>query len=112
VIAPSDTLAYLIVPIFAIAIDWAFYERTINLISFFFPHADIESEYPYRRFLGRRVAVVMIGSLMIAHGGIVDRSQFWLAIVGLVLCFLANLYIDFSIIRRELRGRDHDRGAA
>jgi len=55
---------------------------------------------------------VMIGSLMIAHGGIVDRSQFWLAIVGLVLCFLANLYIDFSIIRRELRGRDNDRGAA
>lgn len=87
-------LIFIIAPAF-IMVDWAFYERTINIIYIFY---SLEKEYKYKDFLTiYRVLLLTISAGMICYIIVKGTGYGYTAIAGTVLFLLTHFYIFLKI---------------
>jgi hypothetical protein len=73
----------------AIAIDWAFYERTVNVIKQFYK---LDKDYNYIEMLIPRIGLTLLGAAAIYYGLRPPAYNTSMLIIGSVLFLGSNFY--------------------
>jgi hypothetical protein len=90
---------FVYVPVFVVAglaIDWAFFWNTDNVIRQFW---DIRDGYGYRDLLFPRAIVTVISSAVFGIGAMQAPPSDPLLVTGMALFLAANFYADYLILR-------------
>lgn len=76
------------------AIDWAFFDRTLNVIIQFFP---LKKDYKYFNFFNYRYIGIIFSALIISHEIVFKKHIVFSIILGSFMFIVSNFYIYFRI---------------
>lgn len=79
---------YILAPLVGLAIDWAFFERTIRLVEAIAPM----KTYRYMDFTGLRLVVIAAASVVVAYGHL-ERESVGVALLGGAVFLAAHFWI-------------------
>jgi hypothetical protein len=91
-----DLVYIAIFVILGAALDWAFFERTHNIMAAFWP---IKEGYGYKETLFPRAYLTVISSVVVAVGSLDEPPNSALIIGGGAVFMLSGLYANYRVWR-------------
>jgi len=79
-----------------VGLDWAFYERTMNVMTIFYP---LKKEYNYFDSLFPRIVGIVVASLICLYGVLNASHRTYVIIAGAAIFMIFNSYAYFSDYR-------------